>query len=744
MKKLLLLGMMLLGIVGGISDVSAAMTIGTKLTSVAQLEGKKFAIINEVDGKAIFNSMDGYDMGYDVYATAFTKRGFLFQLESAGIENCYFLRALDADGQPYGVYGEKAYFQSQKKDDANCCFYLDLGIGTGTGADAANTAVWEIQYVADKGFTLLNKGTEKYYNDPTKDAGSDTPGYFTFCELEKGSTINKLDQEITDINYLIGGGRFIIANTTGTAIQSYKSSEANASETSVAGITSDLYFYFTIEALPPLDVDGNGENDNATYYRVAIQNADGTPKPSNWWGDNYVNRIGWGDLWSTTCAADKENGYGRDGEFNAVWTITYVEGSGFTFYNPKNNKYMTLSKTVDNVTYLKLYKEIIEVPYLLEDPKIFTWEDLNFDDEVTVDNEARLVVDSRAWSQYWSTSAHWDLPVGEHDLSEYKYLVIYSTRNASPNNASIYVRDGEGHEMRGDGYKTYTWNEDGNEQSKGYPNVPDGTGMWLDVWTNQHISIVDLEWLANQNKFGDGSNCNYINTKNITSFGIGATDEGTYINFAYLTNTKPNPQGDYTRDITEFNKFGTICLPYNAACSGAEIYEIAGTEEAGISLNRVYDVMEAGKPYFYKTVESSIGYWDNGVAFRPEEKLYFFKVGPSTVSEAGENNGLIGTFESIVAPQGDNFYVLSGNQLYYTTGATVNVGANKAYIDMSKIAASEAKAAVTLNFGETTRIENIKAAELLKNGKIYDISGREVSHPTRGLYIVNGKKVMIQ
>ena len=101
-------------------------------------------------------------------------------------------------------------------------------------------------------------------------------------------------------------------------------------------------------------------------------------------------------------------------------------------------------------------------------------------------------------------------------------------------------------------------------------------------------------------------------------------------------------------------------------------------------------------------------------------------------------------FESIVAPQGDNFYVLSGNQLYYTTGATVNVGANKAYIDMSKIAASEAKAAVTLNFGETTRIENIKAAELLKNGKIYDISGREVSHPTRGLYIVNGKKVMIQ
>ena len=186
--KLLLTAALFVVGVGG-AKVNAAKTIGTEYTSVAALEGKAFAIVNKTDGKAIFNS-SGFDLGYDVYATAFSKTGFLFKIESASSvgENCFYLRALDANGNPYGVYGDGAYFQSNKKDDSHVCFYLTLGIGTGSGADAENTAVWEIQYDGvNNGFTLLNKGTGKYYNDPTKDAMSDTPGYFTFCEVVEGN-----------------------------------------------------------------------------------------------------------------------------------------------------------------------------------------------------------------------------------------------------------------------------------------------------------------------------------------------------------------------------------------------------------------------------------------------------------------------------------------------------------------------------------------------------------------------------
>lgn len=78
---------------------------------------------------------------------------------------------------------ECSIFPITKKDDANCCFYFQLT--EKMGADANYTAVWSIEYVAEKGFTLLNKGTGKYYNDPTKDACSDTPGYFKFCAIEE-------------------------------------------------------------------------------------------------------------------------------------------------------------------------------------------------------------------------------------------------------------------------------------------------------------------------------------------------------------------------------------------------------------------------------------------------------------------------------------------------------------------------------------------------------------------------------
>ena len=108
---------------------------------------------------------------------------------------------------------------------------------------------------------------------------------------------------------------------------------------------------------------------------------------------------------------------------------------------------------------------------------------------------------------------------------------------------------------------------------------------------------------------------------------------------------------------------------------------------------------------------------------------------------------MIGTFEAITAQKGDNFYVLSGNKLYYTTGAEVNVGANKAYIDKNQIenkGGGAAKAFIDFDELEATGIDAVDTAKTLKGGKFYDLSGREVANPTRGLYIVNGKKVLIK
>jgi lipoprotein-anchoring transpeptidase ErfK/SrfK len=40
-----------------------------------------------------------------------------------------------------------------------------------------------------------------------------------------------------------------------------------------------------------------------------------------------------------------------------------------------------------------------------------------------------------------------------------------------------------------------------------------------------------------------------------------------------------------------------------------------------------------------------------------------------------------------------------------------------------------------------TEIESVSAK---RDGKIYDLSGRQVAHPTRGIYIIDGRKVYIK
>ena len=52
---------------------------------------------------------------------------------------------------------------------------------------------------------------------------------------------------------------------------------------------------------------------------------------------------------------------------------------------------------------------------------------------------------------------------------------------------------------------------------------------------------------------------------------------------------------------------------------------------------------------------------------------------------------------------------------------------------------------LTMDFGEG----NVTSISVLENeampvGNYYDLQGRKVSQPTKGLYIVNGKKVIIK
>lgn len=184
----------------------------------------------------------------------------------------------------------------------------------------------------------------------------------------------------------------------------------------------------------------------------------------------------------------------------------------------------------------------------------------------------------------------------------------------------------------------------------------------------------------------------------------------------------------YARDVTSGN-FGTLCLPYGGTISGATLYAIEGKqmengEVKSISLMEV-DKVEAGKPYIFQaTSEKLVVYYEGNIQ-----------------ATAGNDNGLLGSYNGIAVEAGK--YVISNNTVK-KCGANSKIGKNRCYIDMDNVAEMPASAAaliISFNDNTTDAIESIEANADSRNA-IYDLSGRRVKTAQKGLYIVNGKKII--
>lgn len=82
---------------------------------------------------------------------------------------------------------------------------------------------------------------------------------------------------------------------------------------------------------------------------------------------------------------------------------------------------------------------------------------------------------------------------------------------------------------------------------------------------------------------------------------------------------------------------------------------------------------------------------------------------------------------------------------YKADGTTNTVAANRAYLTPNG-SVSPARLAINFDGDDTTGIEAVSTqhSEEIKDNVYYDLSGRRVAQPTKGLYIVNGKKVFIK
>lgn len=85
-------------------------------------------------------------------------------------------------------------------------------------------------------------------------------------------------------------------------------------------------------------------------------------------------------------------------------------------------------------------------------------------------------------------------------------------------------------------------------------------------------------------------------------------------------------------------------------------------------------------------------------------------------------------------------YILYSDGKFYQIGSG-SVATTKAYLHLDAAPSNGART-FSLIFSETTRVNKVKADDA--SGEVYNLAGQRVATPQKGLYIVNGKKVIIK
>lgn len=210
------------------------------------------------------------------------------------------------------------------------------------------------------------------------------------------------------------------------------------------------------------------------------------------------------------------------------------------------------------------------------------------------------------------------------------------------------------------------------------------------------------------------------------------------------------------------DKWSTICLPFSmtetqtkeafgndvllADFTGVETTKTGDDNITGIKVNfSNASEIEANHPYLIKVSEAISEFTVEGVDVAPEEIPSVDRDEKSV--KVGKNtfllyNSFIGTYVAeTTIPEMTLF--LSDNKFWYSTGMTKTKGF-RAYFDfydvLTDVQGADVRIFVSID-DEETKVEGLSASDTQET--IYDLGGRKLDDvPQKGVYIVNGKKVL--
>ena len=180
--------------------------------------------------------------------------------------------------------------------------------------------------------------------------------------------------------------------------------------------------------------------------------------------------------------------------------------------------------------------------------------------------------------------------------------------------------------------------------------------------------------------------------------------------------------------------WGTYVSDYNLDFSKAEdgltAYKVTEKDGSSIKTEELTGVVNAGTPMLLKAETASTSY----------------AVPVATAAGAAITGNCLkaGDGTAVNKETGKDRYVMvnkGGTAVFRKLGETGPVVAtNRAYIEF--VADGDAHELLSLDGNDATAIKNIKVGS--EDNVYYNLNGQRVLYPTKGLYIVNGKKVIIK
>lgn len=183
-----------------------------------------------------------------------------------------------------------------------------------------------------------------------------------------------------------------------------------------------------------------------------------------------------------------------------------------------------------------------------------------------------------------------------------------------------------------------------------------------------------------------------------------------------------------TESVTLNNSgYATYCSEYPLDFSEATDYSawyVTGVSGENISFAKITGGIKGGE----------------GILLKGTPNATISITSKASDTSLGNDNWFVGTLAPTYIENVGEAYGLSGNT-FVKNNAPGAIKANRAYIPASKLP-SEVK---SLNFifdDISTGINSIETMPM--DGRIFNLQGQEVKNPVRGIYIVNGKKVLIK